>query len=417
MTQTLRLTFILAALSMVGPLAIDTYLPAMPAIRDQFGISEFWIQQSLSGFLFAFAAMMLIYGTLSDSFGRRRVILVSLVIYILASIGVALSPNYPTLLVMRVLQGLAAGAGSVVGRAIVQDVFSGVQAQKVMSQIMMVFGLAPAIAPVLGGWMLVFFSWRGVFWFLTLFATVLTFVVWRALPESLPVAQRTPLRLGLILGNYWRVGKNPAFIALSMAVGLSFGGFSLYIGSAAQFVTHILGLGETSYAWMFIPMIGGFMLGSALSGRYAAHHSTRRLVAFGYTVMIVATALNVGYNSFFPAVVPWAVLPLGVYSFGVAFTTPAITLRALELFPANRGLASSMLSFGQMMIFALASGFLAPVLFDSALHLALGVAGLLVASMAMWTLAQKIAPAPSLAERAAQDESRGLPGEEAGARL
>lgn len=388
--MTLRLTLILAALSMVGPLAIDTYLPAMPAIRDQFGISEFWIQQSLSGFLFAFAAMMLIYGTLSDSFGRRRVILVSLALYVLASIGVALAPNYSTLLVMRVLQGLAAGAGSVVGRAIVQDVFSGAQAQKVMSQIMMVFGLAPAIAPVLGGWMLVYFNWRGVFWFLTLFGVILTLVVWRALPESLPPAKRTPLKLGLILGNYWRVGKNPAFMALSMAVGLSFGGFSLYIGSAAQFVTHILGLGATSYAWMFIPMIGGFMLGSALSGRYAARHSTAQLVGFGYAVMIVATALNLTYNSLFPAVVPWAVIPLGIYSFGVAFTTPAITLRALDLFPDNRGLASSMLSFTQMMIFALASGFLAPLLFDTALHLAMGVAGLLASSMVLWTLAQRL---------------------------
>jgi DHA1 family bicyclomycin/chloramphenicol resistance-like MFS transporter len=147
------LTVILACLGMVGALAIDTYLPSIPAIGRAFEVGPVAVQQTLSVFLFTFAFMMLFHGTLSDSFGRRPVILVALVVYTLGSVGAALAPSFGWLLAFRALQGLAAGAGSVIGQAIVQDRFSGAQAQKMMSHIMMVFGLAPAIAPVLGGWL------------------------------------------------------------------------------------------------------------------------------------------------------------------------------------------------------------------------------------------------------------------------
>ena len=176
------LTVMLAFLGMVGALAIDTYLPSMPAIGREFNVGAVAVQQTLSIFLFAFAFMMLFYGTLSDSLGRRPVIMVALVVYTLASIGAALAPSFGWLLVCRALQGLSAGSGSVIGAAIVQDRFSGPQAQKMMSHIMMVFGLAPAIAPVLGGWLHVHFGWRSTFWFLAGFGALMVLLAWRALP-------------------------------------------------------------------------------------------------------------------------------------------------------------------------------------------------------------------------------------------
>jgi DHA1 family bicyclomycin/chloramphenicol resistance-like MFS transporter len=141
------LTLLLAGLSMVGPLAIDTYLPSFPAIARSLDASPLLIQQTLSMFLFCFAFMMLFYGTLSDSFGRRPVILISLLLYIAASIAGALAPSIGVLLACRIVQGLAAGAGSVVGRAIIQDRFSGATAQKIMSHVMMIFGLCPPLRP------------------------------------------------------------------------------------------------------------------------------------------------------------------------------------------------------------------------------------------------------------------------------
>lgn len=378
---------------MVGALAIDTYLPSIPAIGREFEVGPLAVQQTLSVFLFTFAFMMLFYGTLSDSFGRRPVILIALAVYTLASLGAVFAPSFGALLACRALQGLAAGAGSVIGQAIVQDRYSHDQAhaQRIMSHIMMVFGLAPAIAPVLGGWLHVSFGWRSTFVFLAAFGALMLLLVYKGLPESLPRAQRHAFHGVAIARNYLLVLRNPQFLLLSLAVGLSFGGLSLYIGSAANFVMEILKLPETAFAWLFIPMIGGMMIGSAWGGKAASRIAPGKMIWLGFVIMVGAAAISVAYNMFFVAAIPWAVLPLAIYTFGLAVAMPAIQVGALALFPENRGLASSMLSFIQMMLFAMVSGLLAPMLFDSALKLALGVLAGLLASFACWRLSLRMA--------------------------
>ena len=385
------LTVILACLGMIGALAIDTYLPSMPAIGVEFDVGPVAVQQTLSVFLFCFAFMMLFYGTLSDSFGRRPVILAALSVYTLASVGAAFAPSFGALLACRALQGLSAGAGSVIGQAIVQDRFAGSQAQKIMSHIMMVFGLAPAIAPVLGGWLHVSFGWRSTFIFLAIFGTALILLCLRLLPESLPREKRQVFHPVTIGRNYLMVLRRPQFVLLSLALGMVFGGLSLYIGAAANFVMEILGLPETAFAWMFSPLIGGMVIGSAWGGTRASRQAPARLMWIGYAVMGLAAVLNVGYNALFPAMVPWAVLPLFVYTFGLAVAMPAIQLTAMGLFPDNRGLAASMVGFIQMMSFALVSGLVAPLLFGSAFKLALGVAVGLVLSFIAWRLSVRSA--------------------------
>jgi len=390
------LTVILACLGMIGALAIDTYLPSMPAIGAEFGVGPVAVQQTLSVFLFTFAFMMLFYGTLSDSFGRRPVILAALAVYTLASVGAALAPSFGWLLVFRALQGLSAGAGSVIGQAIVQDRFSGPQAQRMMSHIMMVFGLAPAIAPILGGWLHVTFGWRSSFVFLAVFGAAMILLVMKMLPESLPADKRQAFHPGTIGRNYLMVLRNPQFVFLALSVGLAFSGLSLYIGSASNFVMEILGLPETAFAWMFIPLVGGMVVGSAWGGKRAHSSTPGRMMWTGYAVMALGVALNVGYHGLFPASVPWSVLPLFVYTFGLAVAMPAVQLTAMGLFPRNRGLASSMVGFIQMMSFALVSGLVAPLLFDSALKLGLGVAGGLLLSFGAWRLSVGSAVAPAL---------------------
>ncbi|MBD8533084.1 MULTISPECIES: multidrug effflux MFS transporter [unclassified Massilia] len=382
------LTVVLACLGMAGALAIDTYLPSMPAIGRDFGVGPVAVQQTLSVFLFCFAFMMLFYGTLSDSFGRRRVILVSLVLYTIGSVGAAFAPSFGWLLAFRALQGLSAGAGSVVGQAVVQDRLKGADAQKMMSHIMMVFGLAPAIAPIVGGWLHVHFGWRSTFIFLAVFGALLIAMTLRLLPESLPVEKRQPFHPGTIARNYGKVLRHPQFLLLSLSVGMAFGGLSLYIGSAANFVMVILGLPETAFAWMFIPLIGGMVAGSAWGGKRAANVAPARMKWIGFGTMLAAAVLNIGYNAFFPAAIPWAVLPLAIYTFGLAVAMPAIQMSALGLFPDNRGLASSMLGFIQMMSFALVSGLVAPLLFDSAFKLACGVGVGLLLSFGAWRVSR-----------------------------
>ncbi|WP_137174207.1 multidrug effflux MFS transporter [Massilia sp. HP4] len=392
------LTVILACLGMIGALAIDTYLPSMPAIGAEFAVGPVAVQQTLSVFLFTFAFMMLFYGTLSDSFGRRPVILAALAVYTLASIGAAWAPSFGWLLVFRALQGLSAGAGSVIGQAIVQDRFSGPQAQRMMSHIMMVFGLAPAIAPILGGWLHVTFGWRSSFVFLAAFGAAMILLVAKMLPESLPVEKRQAFHPGTIGSNYLMVLRNPQFVFLALSVGLAFSGLSLYIGSASNFVMEILGLPETAFAWMFIPLVGGMVVGSAWGGKRAHASTPAAMMWTGYAVMALGVALNVGYHAFAPASVPWSVLPLFVYTFGLAVAMPAVQLTAMGLFPRNRGLASSMVGFIQMMAFALVSGLVAPLLFESALRLALGVAGGLALSFGAWRLSVRSAAAPTVQE-------------------
>jgi DHA1 family bicyclomycin/chloramphenicol resistance-like MFS transporter len=249
---------------------------------------------------------------------------------------------------------------------------------------MMVFGLAPAIAPVLGGWLHVHFGWRSTFVFLAIFGALLIVMTLRLLPESLPPGKRQAFHPGTIARNYGKVLKHPQFLLLSLSVGMAFGGLSLYIGSAANFVMVILGLPETAFAWMFIPLIGGMVAGSAWGGKRAAGMAPGRLKWIGFGTMLVAAVLNIGYNALFPAAIPWAVLPLAIYTFGLAVAMPAIQMSALSLFPDNRGLASSMLGFIQMMSFALVSGLVAPILFDSAFKLACGVGVGLLLSFGAW---------------------------------
>ena len=380
------LTVILACLGMVGALAIDTYLPSIPAIGREFNVGPLAVQQTLSVFLFAFAFMMLFYGTLSDSFGRRPVIMIALAVYTLASLGAAFAPSFGWLLVWRALQGLAAGAGSVIGAAIVQDRFSGAQAQKMMSHIMMVFGLAPAIAPVLGGWLHVHFGWRSTFLFLTGFGALMFLLTWRALPESLARTDRQPFDPAAIAANYLKVMRNPRFVLLSLTVGMAFGGLALYIGSAANFVMEILHLPETAFGWLFIPLISGMVLGSAWGGKVAEKIAAQQMKWIGFGVMALGAGLGVGYNALFAAEVPWAVLPLMVFTFGLAVALPVVQLSAFALFPDNRGLSSSLMSFVQMICFALVSGLVAPLLFDSAFKLACGMLGALVLSFICWRL-------------------------------
>lgn len=378
------LTWLLAGLSMTGALGIDMPLPSFHGIGASFAASPALVQQTLSAFLFAFAFMMLLSGTLSDSFGRKPIILCALALYGAASFGAAVAPSMGWLLACRVLQGMAAGASTVVGRTVIQDRLSGAEAQRMMASVMMVFGLAPAIAPILGGWLYTAFGWRSVFLVLGCFGLLMLFACWRSLPESLSVERRHAFHPLAIARAYWEVLCDRRFVLLALAFGWSFGGIALYIGSAASFVIGILHLPETAFGWLFIPLIGGMVCGSAVAGRLAARMAQSQQILVGHGVMGVAAIVNLVYNALCVAALPWAVLPLFFYAVGMALAMPALTLAGLAQFPERRGLAASLQGFVQMLVFAVVSGLLAPLLFDSALKLACGVLGVAAVSALCW---------------------------------
>ncbi len=386
---------------MIGPLGIDTYLPSFHAIAQEFDVGPAAVQQTLSAYVLAMAVTMLFYGTLSDTFGRKRVLMASAIGYGVTSFLAAFAPNITMLVLARFLQGLCAGSGMVIVRAMVQDKYHGADAQRQMAMVMMVFGLAPALAPIFGGWLQTHGGWRATFYFLCAFGAALALMLWRFLPETLPRERRSPLKVGVIAANYVQALSNRKFRWMILGLGLMAGANSVYISSAAEFIMTVLGMDATSLGWLFIPLIAGTMMGSAISGTFARRIPLRVQKMIGFGCLLLACFSNVLYNSFtsHPAV-PWAVMPITLYTLGISLLMPIFTLEAMGQFPQMRGLASSLQGFTQMMVFTLMSSLIVPHLFHSALLLAIGQSVTVVLGIAIWTWASRgIAPAPGL-ERA-----------------
>jgi DHA1 family bicyclomycin/chloramphenicol resistance-like MFS transporter len=376
---------------MIGPFSVDTYLPSFPSIARDFGASPVELQQTLSVYLAAFAVMTLFHGTLSDSFGRRPVILGCLFVYTIASIGCATAQSYGYLLLFRAMQGLAGGAGWVIGRAIVRDAFEGHQAQRVLSMVTMVFGLAPAIAPVIGGWLQATSGWRAVFVFLIVYGATMLTVCWLKLPETHPPSARQPFTLGPLGANYLKLGRNPLMALLCATAALNFSGLFLYIAAAPAIIYDLLGLTEHHFSALFVPTVAGIMVGAYLSGRLAGRMSPRRTVATGFAVLALAVAINIGYHAFFPPALPWSVVPVVVYAIGMALSGPSIQLLVLDLFPQNRGLASSLQGFTHSCCTALTAGVFASLLAVSGLVLALGQGAMMALAWLTWAWYRRLA--------------------------
>jgi MFS transporter, DHA1 family, multidrug resistance protein len=367
------LIVLLAALSMLGALSIDAYLPALPAIAEEFGVVLAGVQQTLTAYVFGFAVMTLFYGTLSDSFGRRRIVLISLAFYLGATVGVALAPSLEWMIVFRLLQGLSAGGGAVVARAMVADLYTGAEAHRVMSWINVVFGMAPALAPIIGGWLLAGFGWRSIFWFIVVFAVILTAgCAWR-LPESLPPERRQPFRLREVLTGCWEVGSHGLFLLRSLSTALAYSGIMIYVAAAPSFVLGVLGLTITDFGWLFIPLIGGMTAGSLLAGWLAHRLKTPAVISLGLGIMVLSGAVNISQALTARQDLPWAVLPIAFFTLGAAVCTPAMSMITLEMFPRNRGLAASLQTFLFMILFALVSGLVVPLLPEGPLPYAVAV--------------------------------------------
>ena len=384
------LPLLLAALATLGPFSVDTYMPSFPAIAESLRATPMQMQQTLSVYLLAFSLMMLLHGTLSDSFGRRPVILGSLLVFLFASIGCAVSFDIATLLFFRALQGISAGGGMIVGRAVIRDRFQGHQAQRIMSHVTMMFGIAPAIAPIIGGWLHVLFGWHSVFLFMAILALLLFVLCSRYLSESLPRAVRQPFNVAVLSATYRRVLGNRSFLLLSFAVGFNFSAFFLYIASAPAFVLKLLQLQETEFAWLFVAGIAGIMLGAFLSGRLAGRMTQVRTVRAGYALMASAAAVNILYNFTAPLSVPWAVLPITLYTIGMSLAMPSISIVVMDLFPSTRGMAASLQGFVSTFMNSVVAGLVSPFLSGSGRSLALGMAAILAAGFVCWTLFERL---------------------------
>ncbi|MET0335213.1 MAG: multidrug effflux MFS transporter [Rhizobacter sp.] len=370
------LAFLLACLGMLGPFSIDTYLPAFTGIAQSVGATPVEMQQTLSAYLFGFAVMNLFHGALSDSFGRRPVVLWGIAVFTLASAGCALADHIGTLVFWRAVQGMSAGAGIVVSRAVIRDMFPPADAQRVMSQVTIYFGIAPAIAPMVGGFLFVHINWHAIFWFLTAVGVALWIANYKLLPETLHDDQKQPFNVRHLMRGYWSLGANPRFFALALASGIPFNGMFLYVLSAPVFLGEHLALRPEQFFWLFLLTIAGIMGGAFFSGRLAGRIKPQHQIRHGFLIMLVVSLLNLGLNLVFKPHVSWALFPIAIFAFGWALMVPVVTLMVLDLVPERRGMASSFQAF----VGSTANGFVAGVIAPLVMHSTIGLA---VASLLM----------------------------------
>ena len=378
------LAALLAVLGMLGPFSIDTYIPAFGAIAQSLQATPVEMQQTLSAYLFGFAFMNLFHGALSDSFGRRPVILGGLVLFTLASIGCALSQTVGHLIFFRALQGLSTGAGVVVSRAVIRDMFPPAEAQHVMSQVTIFFGVAPAIAPMMGGVLSEYLGWHAVFWFLVAVGVVLIVANLRLLPESLHVRDRQPFQFGHLLKGYAVLLSDPRFFLLALASGVPFNGLFLYILGAPAYLGEVLHLRPTQFFWFFALSIGGIMAGSWLSGRMAGRVAPKNQIMQGFRIMVAISLFNIAANALFEAEVWWSLWPIALFAFGWALMVPVVTLLVLDLHPGRRGMASSLQSVVGSVANGIVAGAVAPLVMHSALGMALMSAAFLGVGLVSW---------------------------------
>jgi DHA1 family bicyclomycin/chloramphenicol resistance-like MFS transporter len=378
------LAAMLAVLSMLGPFSIDTYIPAFAGMAQSLGATPVQMQQTLSAYLFGFAFMNLFHGALSDSFGRRPVVLWGIAMFTLASAGCALSQSIGQLVFFRAMQGLSAGVGSVVARAVIRDMFPPAQAQQVMSQVTIYFGLAPALAPIVGGWLFVHLGWHSIFWFLTAVGVALWINNYRLLPETLEREARQPFEVRHLLRGYWQLGSSPRFLLLALASGVPFNGMFLYVLSAPAFLGEHLGLAPTQFFWFFLLTISGIMSGAWLSGRLAGKIAPKRQIRHGFVIMLVTSVINLTANLLFSAHVSWALFPIALFAFGWALTMPVVTLLVLDLHPERRGMASSLQAFVGSSANGLVAGVIAPLVMHSTPALAAVSLGMMCIGLVAW---------------------------------
>ena len=378
------LAALLSLLGMLGPFAIDTYLPAFAGISASLGAGPIEMQQTLSAYLFGFAFMNLFHGALSDSFGRRPVVLWGVAAFTLASLGCALSQTVGQLIFFRALQGVSTGAGMVVSRAVIRDLFPPAQAQKVMSQVTIFFGVAPAVAPILGGWLFVHLGWHSIFWLLVGIGVALWLAIFRALPETLAAAQRQPFAAGHLMRGYWQLLSNPRFLPLAFASGVPFNGMFLYVLAAPEFLGEHLHLAPTEFFWFFVLNILGIMGGAWVSGRVAGKIAPKRQIRHGFVIMFTIGIINVIANLLFTAHASWAILPIAVFSFGWAMMVPVVTLLVLDLNPERRGLASSLQAVVGSAANGVVAGVITPLVMHSTVALALASLGMMCIGLLSW---------------------------------
>ncbi len=363
---------ILASLTALAPFAIDTYLPAFEVMEYDLATNSNFIQQTLTFYLVPYTIMTIFHGAISDSIGRIKTIKYGMSLFILGSIGCAFANSIEMLWISRLIQGVGAGAGNVVARAMVRDLYSGATAQKVMATIQIIFGIAPAIAPMVGG-LLLGISWQAIFIFLIIYSVLITFFSVNFLPETISKQNRLPFNFESVLNRYKDLLNDKNYIFLILAVSFNFSAFFLYVLSSPIFLMQHLNLSSSQFGYLFIPTVTGMILGSFISKKTAGIISPARMLKVAYLWMLLITTFNLIFCLFFPSILFINIGLIAFYNIGMAAAMPLISIKALDCFPKARGTAASGQAFSQMLVSSFVAGLVIPIIWGSLATLAIGM--------------------------------------------
>ena len=363
---------ILASLTALAPFAIDTYLPAFEVMENDLATNSNFIQQTLTFYLVPYTIMTIFHGAISDSIGRIKTIKYGMSLFILGSIGCVFATNIEMLWISRLIQGVGAGAGNVVARAMVRDLYSGATAQKVMATIQIIFGIAPAIAPMVGG-LLLGISWQAIFIFLIIYSVLITIFSVNFLPETISKQNQLPFNFESVLSRYRDLLNDNNYIFLILAVSFNFSAFFLYVLSSPIFLMQHLNLSSSQFGYLFIPTVTGMILGSFISKKTAGIISPAKMLKIAYLWMLLITSLNLIFCIFFQSIIFVNIGLIAFYNIGMAAAMPLISIKALDCFPKARGTAASGQAFSQMLVSSVVAGLIIPIIWGSLATLAIGM--------------------------------------------
>jgi DHA1 family bicyclomycin/chloramphenicol resistance-like MFS transporter len=354
-----ELVVILAVLSLIAPLAIDMYLPALPFIAAGLSATDAEAQLTLPTYFAGFAIGQAFYGPIADRFGRKPPLYFGMAIYILASLGCALAPDVDTLIGLRFLQAAGGCAGTVVARAMVRDLFTGADAVRVYSRVLLVFGVGPILAPMVGSGVLVWFGWREIFFLLTAIGVLSLVLIIIRLPETRNPAHVKPLRLDSIIVGYWRLFTHRNFVGYALTGGTMMAGTFAYIAALPFVIVNVYGHPSSYFSWVFGINAVGFIVASQINVRVQRHYSPERVLLFALLLQMAAAVIFVldvfaGWGGLFGILVP-----LFFWIATMGFVIPNTTALAMGPFAANAGAASAMLGVLQFVLAAVSSGLVA----------------------------------------------------------
>lgn len=354
---------LLAALVALGPLSVDMYLPAMPGMMRDLDTDIGQMHLTLSSYLTGFALFHLACGPLADRFGRKPVLTIGTGIFVAGCVGCAQSTSIEELLVFRFLQGIGACVGPTLARTVARDVFGPRGAARALSLIAMLMALGPAVAPTLGGFLLLVLPWPVIFLFLASYGLLMIFLLQVFLAESLP--QRQSLHPLNIARNYVLLVTDSAYLAITIASALIYSGLMAYLSSASFVYMDMLGVPVQYFGFVFLTTVAGYIIGSAVSARMASRYDSRQTMLIGALLCLLTAAIMWLGASAYPASVWALMLPMALYAIGMGLVLPHAMAMALAPFPHIAGTASALLGFIQMGLSAVATALVGALLRDS----------------------------------------------------